>query len=111
MYGRLVIATILAMAARSQEAPAPSAPSIETRETEKVDIAPLAPPEMSSPYASPRDAARHRFQSAMAELAVQRDMKIAIRQMAETLATDPQYAPAAFNLGLLCAVGGKWQDA
>jgi hypothetical protein len=47
----------------------------------------------------------------MTDLAIHRDAKPGLREMAEAFATDPTYAPAAFNLGLLCALTGKWQDA
>ena len=112
-----LLAFVFTAAAQEQAAPAPAAaeqppaPVVEQQPPQKVDVAPLAPPDMTSPYASPRDSARHRFQTAMTDLPVNRDIKAGIRELAEAFATDPSYAPAAFNLGLLCAVAGKWQDA
>jgi tetratricopeptide (TPR) repeat protein len=75
------------------------------------DIAPLAPPDLDSPYASPRDAARHRFQATLAELETGRNLKTGIQGFAEAFAIDRTYAAAAFNLGILCAIAEKWEDA
>ena len=64
-----------------------------------------------SPYASPRDGARHRFQATLAELQSNRDVKAALQGFAEAFAADRTYAAAAFNLGVLAAVAEKWGDA
>ena len=76
-----------------------------------LDVAPLSPPDLNSPYASPRDAARHRFQNTLAELKSSRNSKAASQGFAEALLIDPTYAAAAFNLGVLDAIAGKWGDA
>ena len=83
----------------------PAVPVVE------LDIAPLSPPDLDTPYASPRDAARHRFQSTLAQLQSDRNTKAALRGLAEALALDRTYAAAAFNLGVIAAIAEKWDDA
>jgi hypothetical protein len=63
-----------------------------------VDVPPLQPPDPNSPYASPRDAARHRHAQTLADLATRRDATLAVRGLADALVRDPSYALAAFNL-------------
>ena len=86
-------------------APPPGPPVIN------VSIAPLAPPDLDSPYASPRDAARHRFQATLAALRVNHDLKDAIRGFEQAYLEDSTYAAAAFNLAILAAIDEKWDDA
>lgn len=76
-----------------------------------LDIPPLAPPDLDSPYASPRDAARHRFQATLAELQSARNLKAGIQGFADAFAIDRTYAAAAFNLAILCAIAEKWEDS
>src|SRR5215469_5099529 len=76
-----------------------------------VDVAPLRPPDLDSRYASPRDAARHRFQAALAELRTTRNIRTARAGFAEALLADPTYAPAAFDLGVVAAIAKQWEDA
>jgi len=76
-----------------------------------LDITPLAAPDLESPYASPRDAARHRMQASLAELRSARNTKLAMQGFAEALLIDRTYAIAAFNLGVVAAIAEKWQDA
>src|SRR5579872_3193900 len=76
-----------------------------------LDIAPLSAADLDTPYASPRDAARHRFQSTLADLKSSRNPKAALQGFAEALALDPTYAAAAYNLGVVAAIAGKWEDA
>lgn len=76
-----------------------------------LDIAPLAPVDLDSPYASPRDAARHRFQATLSELRSARNTKLAMQGFGEALLIDHTYASAAFNLGVVAAVAEKWQDS
>jgi tetratricopeptide (TPR) repeat protein len=99
--------------ARPQPAAAAPAPVALTMATPVVtlDITPLAPPDLSSPYASPRDAARHRFQSTVSDLKATRNSKAALQGFAEALLMDRTYAAAAFNLGVLSAIAEKWEDA
>jgi len=108
--------------AAAQETPAPvpqpleapvSVPAATTPVAPVVnlDIAPLAPPDLESPYASPRDAARHRLQATMAELRTSRNTKLAMQGFAEAVLTDRTYAAAAFDLGVIAAIAEKWQDA
>ena len=85
--------------------PPPQPPAIE------IAVPPLAPPDMDSPYASPRDAARHWFQVTLANLAEQRDTRAAMRGFAQAFLLDRTYAAAAFNLGVIAAVEEKWEDA
>jgi tetratricopeptide (TPR) repeat protein len=76
-----------------------------------VDVPPLAPPIPGSPYASPRDAARHRLQATLAELQSGRDARIAVRGFAEALSIDGTYAAAAWDLAIAAALTEKWSDA
>src|SRR5580700_4566290 len=76
-----------------------------------VAVAPLAPPDLNSPYASPRDGARHRLQATLSDLAATRNIKEALRGFAEAFLTDRTYAVAAFDLGILCAIAEKWDDS
>ena len=76
-----------------------------------VAVAPLAPPDLNSPYASPRDGARHRLQSTLSDLSATRNIKEAIRGFAEALLTDRTYVAAAFDLGILAAIAEKWDDS
>ena len=112
--------------ARSQESPAPQpqpaestpaptpqpvAPVAPVVPVVTVTVPPLAPPDLSSPYASPRDAARHRFQATLADLAANRNVPDAIRGFGQAFLEDRTYAAAAFNLGVLAAIAEKWDDA
>jgi hypothetical protein len=109
-----ILATLaFTAAAFAQDAPpplpavsAPSGPPVIT-----VDLAPLAPPDLNSPYASPRDAARHRLQAIMAQLQATRNVSAAIQGFAEAFAADRTYAIAAFDLAIVAAIGEKWSDA
>jgi len=76
-----------------------------------LDIAPLAAPDLESPYASPRDAARHRLQASLTELRAARNTRAAMQGFTEALLLDRTYAIAAFNLGVVAAIAEKWQDA
>src|ERR1700674_5667449 len=62
-----------------------------------VTVAPLAPPDLNSPYASPRDAARHRLQATLADLSSNHNIKDALRGFAQAYLADRTYAPAAFD--------------
>ncbi|HKE27832.1 MAG TPA: PEGA domain-containing protein [Bryobacteraceae bacterium] len=77
----------------------------------EVTVAPLAPPDLDSPYASPRDAARQWLQTTLANLAEQRDTRGAIRGFAQAYLMDRTYAQAAFDLGVIAAIEEKWEDA
>ena len=76
-----------------------------------IDTAPLAPPDLASPYASPRDAARHRLQMTMLQLQSTRNLRAAVQGFADAFATDRTYAAAAFDLGIVAAIAEKWSDA
>jgi tetratricopeptide (TPR) repeat protein len=76
-----------------------------------MDVAPLAPFDASSPYASPRDAARHRLQVTMSQLQATRNVRAAMQGFADAFAADRTYAIAAFNLGIVAAIAEKWTDA
>lgn len=89
----------------------PAAPPAVVIPVVPVDIEPLSPPDLETPYASPRDAARHRFQATLADLQSARGIKAGLQGFAESLALDRTYAPAAFNLGILAAIAEKWDDA
>jgi tetratricopeptide (TPR) repeat protein len=94
----------------AQEAPPPAeTPAPATVVT--VDVAPLRAPDLDSPYASPRDAARHRFQATLAELKASRNTKAALQGFGEALILDRTYAAATFNLGVVAAIAEKWEDA
>lgn len=85
--------------------PPPQPPAVE------IAVPPLAPPDMDSPYASPRDAARHWLQVTLGNLAEQRDTRAAMRGFAQAFLLDRTYAAAAFNLGVVAAIEEKWEDA
>jgi tetratricopeptide (TPR) repeat protein len=76
-----------------------------------VDTPPLRPVDSDTPYASPRDAARHRLQTAFSDLQTRRDVPAGVRGFADALARDPSYALAAYDFGVLSAVAGHWDDA
>lgn len=103
----LFVTTAIAVA-QDPSAPAPPAPVIPVV---TVAIAPLAPPDLNSPYASPRDGARHRLQATLADLSATRNIKEALRGLAEAFLTDRTYAVAAFDLGILAAIAEKWEDS
>src|SRR5690242_7658113 len=97
---RLVITLLLTgwlAAAQDQVAPAaPAEPAAApapaiTVPMVAVDLAPLAPADPDSPYASPRDAARHRFQATLAELQSARNLKAGMQGFAEAFALDRSY--------------------
>ncbi len=90
---------------RAAETAAPVIPVIT------VSIAPLAAPDLDSPYASPRDAARHRLQVTLSDLGVNRDIKEAIRGFGQAFLLDRTYAAAALDLGVVSAIAEKWEDA
>src|SRR5580658_9749679 len=72
---------------------------------------PLSAPDLDTPYASPRDAARHRLQATLAELKTNRNTKTAMQGFAEAFLIDRTYALAAFNLGVVASITEKWEDA
>jgi hypothetical protein len=76
-----------------------------------VSAAPLSPPDLDSPYASARDAARHRLHATLAALTVNRDLRDGIRGFAQAFLEDPTYAAAAYDLAILAAIEEKWDDA
>ncbi len=90
----------------TQAATAPAPAPIVT-----VSVPPLGPVDLDTPYASRRDAARHWLQTTLANLRQQRDLAAGIRGAAQALAADRSYAAAAFDLGILAAIGEKWDDA
>jgi hypothetical protein len=100
------------LAAQENPVPAPQ-PAAQPAPAPVVtlDITPLAAPDLESPYASPRDAARHRLQASLAELRSSRNTKLAMQGFAEALLIDRTYAIAAFNLGVVAAIAEKWRDA
>ncbi len=118
---RFLTALLLALAASAQDAQPPATPpTAQTPDTPapppgppvvNVSIAPLAPPDLDSPYASPRDAARHRFQATLAALRVNHDLKDGIRGFEQAYLEDSTYAAAAYNLAILVAIDEKWDDA
>lgn len=77
----------------------------------RMDVPPLAPLDLLTPYASPRDAARHRLQATLAQLQENKDLRAGVRGLAQALATDPSYAIGAYNLGVLCVITEQWNDA
>ena len=104
---KMLIVTLIACAvaaAQTEPAPPPTAPTV-------VNVAPLAPPDLDSPYASPRDAARHWLQATLAGLRDQHDVRAALRGFAQAYLLDRAYAPAVFNLGVMAAIAEKWDDA
>jgi hypothetical protein len=96
---------LIARGLPSQELPAPQPPVLT------LDVSPLAPPDLASPYAGPRDAARHRFQVTLAQLQASHNTHAAMQGFAEAFAADRTYSPAAFNLGVIAAIAEKWEDA
>ena len=127
---RFLTALFLVLAASAQDAQSPVTPPVDpaaasataqiaVAETPapppgppvvNVSIAPLAPAELDSPYASPRDAARHRFQATLAALRVNHDLKDGIRGFEQAYLEDSTYAAAAYNLAILAAIDEKWDD-
>jgi PEGA domain len=111
---RMIVLSILTcgfLAAQDNPVPAVPAEQAPGPPTVSLDIPPLSPPDLDSPYASPRDAARHRFQATLAELQSSRNLKAALQGFADAFSTDRAYAAAAFNLGVVAAIAGKWEDA
>jgi hypothetical protein len=111
---RTLIAAILVTAiAVAQDPPSTplQAPAIPVNPVVMVSVAPLAPPDLNSPYASPRDGARHRLQVTLSDLAATRNLKEAMRGLAEAFLTDRTYVFAAFDLGILAAIAEKWDDS
>ncbi len=76
-----------------------------------INTLPLAPLDLTSPYASPRDAARHRFQVTLLDLQTKRDVRAAVRGFGEALALDSTYYAAAFDMAVVAAIGERWDDA
>lgn len=108
----ILVCFVMAAAATAQvdqQAPATAPPAAD--EPVVVSIAPLAPPDLDSPYASPRDVARQWFQTTLANLVEQRDTRAAIRGFAQAFLLDRTYSEAAFNLGVIAAIEQKWDDA
>jgi hypothetical protein len=105
---KTVILTVFlcAGAAAQTETASPATPAAVN-----VTVAPLAPADLESPYASPRDAARHWLQATLAGLREQHDIRAALRGFAQAYLLDRTYAPAVFNLGVMAAVAEKWDDA
>jgi len=111
---RMIVSSILTCGLlAAQDNPVPAIPAEQTPgpATVTLDVPPLSPPDLDSPYASPRDAARHRFQATLAELQTSRNMKAALQGFADAFSIDRSYAAAAFNLAVVAAVAGKWEDA
>jgi tetratricopeptide (TPR) repeat protein len=106
----LVFTVLTCWILSAQDVPAPTAEPVAVPVV-TLDVAPLAPPDLNSPYASPRDAARHRFQVTLAELQSGRNIKAGLQGFAEALALDRTYAAAAFNLGVIASIAEKWDDA
>lgn len=76
-----------------------------------VDVPPIGPVDVNAVYASPRDAARHRLQSTLSALESKRDIRAGIRGLAQAVIVDRTYAPAVFDLAVLCAIASQWDDA
>ncbi len=109
---RTTLLTFAALVAlRAQDTPPPVAPPPPAIPVVTLDVAPLAPPDLASPYASPRDGARQRFQAAMAQLQSDRDLKAAIKGFTEAYSADRTYAQAAFNLGVIAAIAEQWDTS
>jgi tetratricopeptide (TPR) repeat protein len=109
---RLVPSFLLALgvaACQTDPAPQPQTPSASAPVV-TVSVPPLGPVDLDTPYASPRDAARHWLQTTLANLRQQRNLA-AIRGTAQALVHDRSYAFAAFDLGILAAIAEKWDDA
>lgn len=114
---RIVIANVIAIfcaaAQVEQQPPVPvaqEAPVVQVPVVE-VTVPPVAPPDLDSPYASPRDAARQWLQTTFNNLAEQRDTRAALRGFAQAFLLDRTYATAAFDLGVVAAIEEKWEDA
>jgi hypothetical protein len=107
---RIPIALFVTAVAIAQDpsTPPPAVPGIPVV---TVAVPPLAPPDLNSPYASPRDGARHRVQATLSELSATRNIKEAIRGFAEAFFTDRTYVVPAFDLGILAAIAEKWDDS
>jgi tetratricopeptide (TPR) repeat protein len=101
----ILVVSLMTGCLLSQELTPPAAPVLT------LDVAPLALPDLASPYAGPRDAARHRFQATLAQLQSSRNMQAAMQGFAEAFVADRTYAAAAFDLGVLAAISEKWEDA
>jgi tetratricopeptide (TPR) repeat protein len=112
---RIVTAFLLAagmVAAQTEPVPQPATqPAQAGPPVVTVSIPPMAPADLDTPYASPRDSARHWLQATLAGLREQRDLRAGIRGMAQALIQDRTYAAAAFDLGVLGAIADKWDDA
>lgn len=110
---RALISVCLAYAVGSAQVEVPQSPPapVPAPTPIRIDVPPLAPPIPESPYASPRDAARHRLQATLAELQSGRDVKLAVRGFAEALLIDGTYATAAWDLAIAAALAEKWPDA
>lgn len=111
---RIIVLSILTCGLlAAQENPVPAVPAEQAPgpATVTLDVSPLSPPDLDSPYASPRDAARHRFQATLGELQTSRNMKAALQGFADAFSIDRSYAAAVFNLAVVAAVAGKWEDA
>ena len=113
----IVLAALCAAAsAAAQELPtpapaAPAAPAVTPPAVATLAVPPLASADFNSPYASPCDAARHWMQSTLSDLGSRRNVRDAIRGFAQAFLLDRTYAAAAFDLGIVCAIDEKWDDA
>jgi tetratricopeptide (TPR) repeat protein len=105
MRSSILIALLVTAIAVAQDPSAPAIPVVT------VAVAPLAPPDLNSPYASPRDGARHRLQATLSDLSTTRNIKEALRGLAEAFLTDRTYAVAAFDMGILATIAEKWDDS
>src|SRR5580658_2445930 len=105
MRSSILIALLVTAIAVAQDPSAPAIPVVT------VAVAPLAPPDLNSPYASPRDGARHRLQATLSDLSATRNIKEALRGFAEAFLTDRTYAVAAFDMGILATIAEKWDDS
>jgi hypothetical protein len=121
---RIILAiSLFALTASAQDAPAPGAVPVGAVPVTEVaalpagppvvtvSTPPLAAPDLASPYASPRDAARHRLQATLSSLGVNRDLKDGIQGFAQAYLEDSTYAAAAYDLAILAAIDEKWDDA
>ena len=92
-------------AAKQAPVPAASFAAVE------LDVMPLKEVDLSSPYASPRDAARHRLRVTLDKLKADQNLAEGLRGMEQAVAIDPDYFVAVYNLGVACAIAEKWDDA
>jgi hypothetical protein len=76
-----------------------------------VSVPPIAPVDANTPYASPRDGARHRLQATLADLSANRHLKDGLRGFTQSFLEDHTYGAAAFDLGILAAISEMWDDA